>query len=330
MSKNKTSTSLSYFYSLGIMVIMKKIKKIWIGLSVFLVVVIVLTIGFLYLKNTENIEYDLSQTFLEYDQLKVAEDQAKQFSQAVSSTVASTVNSSEVKNLSSKNYNVHFGILMYHHIDYKAKRLSVRPEILDAQIKYLLDQGYKIIKLSEAFKNFSLASTTPGYNKTLVLTFDDGYRDFYLNAYPVLKKYNVPASFYVINQDIGRPGNVTWEMIKQLDKEGLVEIGVHTVNHKPLGKLKPESAYYQMSKSKELLEKGLGHPGDTIVYPFGSFNTNVKKQAKDIGFIGAASVYFGDRPSSKDMYAWRRAMITNTDIGVVLLSKIFIAFELVK
>ncbi len=67
-----------------------------------------------------------------------------------------------------------------------------------------------------------------------------------------------------------------------------------------------------------------------LLYPFGNFNSNVKKQAKDIGFIGAASVYFGDRPSSQDLYAWRRVMITNSDVGVILLRKLFIGFEIVK
>lgn len=309
---------------------MKKTKKILLPVLVFVLVGIIVLSSFFYWQNLQDQQYENYETITELDQLKIAQDQANQLAAVASSIVSSTLNINDVKNLSSKIYHINFGILMYHHIDYKAKRWSVRPEILDAQIKYLLDQGYQFIRLSDAFKTFTTTSSTRPYNKTLVLTFDDGYRDFYLNAYPVLKKYNVPAGLYVINQDIGRLGNVTWEMIKQLDKEGLVEIGVHTVNHKPLGKLKPDSAYYQMNKSKELLEKTLNHSVDTIVYPFGSFNSNVKKQAKQIGFIGAASVYFGDRPSSQDLYAWRRVMITNSDIGAVLLRKMFIAFELVK
>jgi peptidoglycan/xylan/chitin deacetylase (PgdA/CDA1 family) len=220
---------------------------------------------------------------------------------------------------------------MYHHINFKHSKLAVRPEIFEEQIKFLLSRGYRFVKLSDAFKTFaSSASSSSPYDKTLVLTFDDGYRDFYLNAYPILKKYNVPASFYVINQDIGRPGNVTMEMIKNLHQEGLVEIGAHTVNHLALGRLKPEAAFYQMIKSKELLERELNTTIETIIYPFGSFNANVKKQAQQIGFLGGASVYFGQRPSSQDLFAWRRVMITNSDLGQILLRKIFIAFEVVK
>ena len=307
---------------------MKKVKRFLFPVSVSFIVGIILTASFFYWQHLNNQQSDIYETIAEFDQLKIAKEQAKQLVTAAFLS-SSTLDVNDLKNLSPKIYHVNFGILMYHHINYKAKILSVRPEILDAQIKYLLEQGYKFVKLSDAFKTFSLTSSTP-YDKTLVLTFDDGYRDFYLNAYPILKKYNVPAGLYVINQDIGRPGNVSWEMLQILHQEGLIEIGVHTVNHLPLGRLKPEVAYYQMAKSKELLERGLHDRIDTIVYPFGNFNENVKKQAKQIGFIGAASVYFGDRPNGQDLYAWRRVMITNSDVGVLLLRKLFVAFKLAK
>ncbi|MBI5221747.1 MAG: polysaccharide deacetylase family protein [Candidatus Magasanikbacteria bacterium] len=305
----------------------KYYKKLVFSFIGFVVCSGLIAVGFFYWKNLQEQQYENYEATVEYDQMKVAEEQADILAKATSSTL----NVNDPKNLSSKIYHVRFGILMYHHIDNKNKRLSVRQENLDAQIKYLLDNGYKFIKLSEAFKTFASSTTsTYPYDKTVVLTFDDGYRDFYLSAYPILKKYNVPAGLYVINQDIGKRGNVTWDMIKQIHSDGLVEIGVHTVNHLPLGKLKPETVYYQMAKSRELLEAALNDKIDTIIYPFGSFNENVKKQAKQIGFIGGASVYFGQRPSGQDLYSWRRVMINNTDIGPLLLRKLYIAFELVK
>ncbi len=280
------------------------------------------TAAFLYWQNLQQQLYDNYQAIGEYDQLKIAEDES-----ALLETTASTTKD---KNLSEQKYQVKFAIMMYHHIDDKDRRLSVSVANFDAQIKYLLDNGYKFIKLGEAFKTFASSTTSTPYDKTLVLTFDDGYRDFYTNAYPILKKYNVPASLYVINQDIGKRGNVTWKMIKQLHAEGLVEIGAHTMNHLHLDKLKPEQAYFQMAKSKELLEVSLQDKVDTIVYPFGGFNDSVKQQAKQIGFIGAASVYFGQSPSGQDLYSWRRVMVNNTDVGPLLLRKLYIAFELVK
>lgn len=280
------------------------------------------TAAFFYWQNLQQQLYDNYQAIGEFDQLKIAEDQANLLDHTASTTMD--------KNLSEHKYQVKFAIMMYHHIDDKDRRLSVSRANLDAQIKYLLDNGYKFIKLSEAFKTFASSTTSTPYDKTLVLTFDDGYRDFYTNAYPILKKYNVPAGLYVVDQDIGKRNNVTWKMIKQLHSEGLVEIGVHTMNHLRLAELKPEQAYYQMAKSKELLEVSLQAKIDTVVYPFGGFNDSVKQQAKQIGFIGAASVYFGQRPTGQDLYSWRRVMVNNFDIGPLLLRKLYIAFELVK
>lgn len=302
---------------------MKKRPKIFsISILLFIVLVTLGLFGF-YLWDRQSSWYSRDWRAEEWAQLKVAKDEAK-ILQQVDPTLVD-------KNLVSDKYHTRFGILMYHHINYKHSKLAVRPEIFEEQIKFLLGRGYRFIKLSDAFKTFASSATSSSpYDKTLVLTFDDGYRDFYLNAYPILKKYNVPASFYVINQDIERPGNVTMEMIKSLHQEGLVEIGAHTVNHLPLGKLKPETTFYQMAKSKELLERELNAKIETIIYPFGSFNASVKRQAQQIGFVGGASVYFGQRPSGRDLFAWRRVMITNSDLGQILLRKIFVAFEVVK
>jgi peptidoglycan/xylan/chitin deacetylase (PgdA/CDA1 family) len=302
---------------------MKKRSKIFFIATLFLASLTIAVVWYFNFSHRQWFWYPRDWRAEEFAQLKVAKDEAK---------ILQQVNLEwRDKDLASDKYHTRFGILMYHHINFKHSKLAVRPEIFEEQIKFLLSRGYRFVKLSDAFKTFaSSASSSSPYDKTLVLTFDDGYRDFYLNAYPILKKYNVPASFYVINQDIGRPGNVTMEMIKNLHQEGLVEIGAHTVNHLALGRLKPEAAFYQMIKSKELLERELNTTIETIIYPFGSFNANVKKQAQQIGFLGGASVYFGQRPSSQDLFAWRRVMITNSDLGQILLRKIFIAFEVVK
>lgn len=281
-----------------------------------------MTAAFFYWKNLQQQQYNNLEISAEQDQFKIAEDQAD-----LLDTVASTTKD---QRLSEKKYHIRFGILMYHHINNKDGRLSVSPENFDAQIKYLIDNDYKFVKLSDAFKTFASSVSSSPYDKTLALTFDDAPRDFYTNAYPVLKKYNVPAVLYVINQDIGKRGSVTWDMLKQFDNEGLVEIGVHTMNHVRLVGLKPQAAYYQMAKSKELLEAGLNTKIETTAYPFGSFDKDVEKQAKGIGFVGAVSVYFGDRPSGHDLYSWRRMMVNNTDIGPLLLRKLYITFELIK
>lgn len=228
-------------------------------------------------------------------------------------------------------YDVRFGILMYHHVtndpNYKNSRLTVSPEILEQQISYLLDKGYKFLTLAQAVDEFTGGVKL---NKKLVLTFDDGYRDFYDQAYPILKKYNVPATLFVINSDIGRAGNVTLAMLKEMQASNLVEVGAHTLSHPNLTKLKETEVRKQIFESKTDLENLLGISIRTLAYPYGFYNKRVVSLVKEAGYAVAASVFFGEKPSVDNMFVWRRVMITNTEIGDNLLKRIYLAFSAAK
>jgi peptidoglycan/xylan/chitin deacetylase (PgdA/CDA1 family) len=249
-------------------------------------------------------------------------------------SVTSTVVSSTVSKLPPvKDMKVDFGILMYHYIDdnplhSKIADLHVSPEILEAQIKYLLNKGYKFVTYNEALDLFKKDGKVPP--KTLALTFDDGYRSLYTEAFPILKKYHVKASAYIISQDIGHKGNVTWDMLKELSKSGLIEIGDHTVNHKNLKRLSEEDQRFQIGQNKLDLEKGLGITVNTVVYPYGEYNTTTEKIAQELGFKGGAAVYNGVRPSVNNFYNWRRVQIQDKDVGDELLKTLYIAFEYLK
>jgi peptidoglycan/xylan/chitin deacetylase (PgdA/CDA1 family) len=250
----------------------------------------------------------------------------------VSSSTGSSTLSSTSKLPAVQDMQVNFGILMYHYIgdtdpkmSKSAASLHVATENLENQIKYLLDKGYHFVTLSEAYDMFIKTGKTPP--KIVVLTFDDGYRSFYTNAFPILKKYKVKASAYIISQDIGRAGNVTWDMLKEISRSGLVEIGAHTVNHKNLKKLSDDDQRFQMGQNKKDLEEGLRIKVTTIVYPFGEHNTSTKQIAKELGFKGGAAVYNGSRPSTKDLYNWRRVQVQNKDVGDELMKVLYTAFE---
>lgn len=228
-------------------------------------------------------------------------------------------------------YDIKFGILMYHHItndpNHRNSSLAVRPEVLEQQISYLLEKGYVFLTLSQALDNFNAGLS---FNKTLVLTFDDGYRDFYEQAYPILKKYNVPATLFVINTDIGRAGNVTVEMMKEMRASGLIEIGAHTLNHPNLTKLKEEAVRKQIFESKLDLQKKLGVEVRVLAYPYGFYNKTALDLVKEAGYAGAVSVFFGEKPNQNNRYVWRRVMITNNESGDKLLKLIYLAFNAAK
>jgi peptidoglycan/xylan/chitin deacetylase (PgdA/CDA1 family) len=221
-----------------------------------------------------------------------------------------------------------FAILMYHHINYKNSKFAVTPENFERQIKFFIDSGYDFIKLSSAFDFY--ANEEGDLNKKIVLTFDDGYRDFYENAFPILKKYKIPATLFVINQDIGKKGNVTIEMIKEMQNTGLVEVGAHTLNHFNLRRCRQATVQDQIAQGKAELEKELGVEIKLFAYPFGAFTEYAKDLIRTNGFVGAVSVYYGEKPNRNDLYAWRRFMMTNSDQGGALLRKLYVAFELNK
>ena len=275
---------------------------------------------------------------------KILSEQDKELSRIISATssvgiasalTTTTTTSTAHKIPAVKDMKIGFGILMYHyigdmppHTPKNAQNLHVTAEHLEQQIKYLLAKGYHFVTLNEVYDMFIKDGTAPP--KTLVLTFDDGYRSFYTNVFPILKKYQVKASAYIISQDIGHKGNVTWDMLKEISKSGLVEIGDHTVNHKSLKKLSDDEQRFQMGQNKKDLEDGLGITVNTIVYPFGEYNTSTKRIAEEIGFKGGAAVYNGKHPSRNDLFNWRRVQIQNKDVGDGLIKVLYGAFEVVQ
>lgn len=171
---------------------------------------------------------------------------------------------------------VNFPILMYHGVldnPSGGKELFVRVSDFDKQMKYLKDEGYTPLYLSE------IASAN-NFAKPVIITFDDGYSDVYQNAYPILKKYNLKGNLYVITDWVGGPVYVNWDMVKEMDKSDFMEIGSHTATHRNLASLSAEKMDMEMKKSKETLEEKLERSVDTIAYPYGGYNNQTLEIAK--------------------------------------------------
>jgi len=233
-------------------------------------------------------------------------------------------------------YQTDFGILMYHRVSanskYKNSRWSVTPDNFERQIKYLQDNGYSFVRMTEAYQKYLAASSTTSsvYHKTLALTFDDGYRDFYTTVFPLLKKYNISATVFVITRDVGKNGNVTWEMLREMIRTGLVEVGSHTISHKYTTRLSSDALWEEFSGSKAIIEEKLGSPISALAYPYGVANPSVYAIAKQAGYLGAVRVMAGGRPSVTNVFFWRRVTVDNADFGPLFLKKIFTAFAVIK
>lgn len=217
-------------------------------------------------------------------------------------------------------------ILMYHYIennkdpkDTIRRGLTVTPYYFERQLQILKENGYTTITLNDLAKALTGEEILPA--KPIILTFDDGYRDFYTDAFPLLQKYNVKATNYVIANHIGRSGNLTADMIKELIASGLVTIGAHTLNHPDLVSLSRERAWEEIVGSKEKLEKEFGIKVLDFAYPYGFFNNQVANLVKQAGYESATATTFGATHSKNVLYYLSRIRVGNYD-GQIFLDRI--------
>jgi peptidoglycan/xylan/chitin deacetylase (PgdA/CDA1 family) len=185
-------------------------------------------------------------------------------------------------------------VLMYHYIrinpvasDRLGYNLSVTPADFAAQMQWLVTNGYHTIFPSEL--NAAMTQGTPLPTKPIVLTFDDGYRDFFDQAWPVLKQYGLKASSAVITNfvDKGDRGDtmyMNWNMVKELDRSGTVEIASHTLSHPDLSRTAPAQRWQELSQSKQIIEQQIGHPCTAFVYPSGKYDGATVSDASRAGY----------------------------------------------
>ncbi len=205
-------------------------------------------------------------------------------------------------------------ILMYHHIRINPKpndslwaSLNVSPSQLEAQFQYLNSHDYHTITLGQMLDALNNKAILP--KNPIVLSFDDGYRNFYENAYPLLKKYNLKAIQFVITDVQNYPAYLTWNQIIEMDKSGLVEFGAHTKHHPNLPDLSQAAIIDEVKGSKKDIESHLKKPTNWFAYPYGSYNNFILKAVKDAGYLGAASTIYGSVQESNKLFLMPRIMV---------------------
>lgn len=198
-------------------------------------------------------------------------------------------------------------ILMYHYVEYVKdsgdtirKSLNIVPFVFENQVKTLKQAGYVFITPSQLARVIDGKEEFPP--KPIILSFDDGYQDFYDNVFPLLQKYNIKVVAYIIAGFLDKPNFMySWE-IQNLEKSGLVEIGAHTVNHAYLKGLSKSTAEYEIRQSKAMLENLIGQPVISFAYPSGAFDLQAEKLVKDAGFKTSVSTVPGIEVSGKNRY----------------------------
>ncbi len=206
-------------------------------------------------------------------------------------------------------------ILMYHMIDTKidppSQRLIVAPETFERQMHFLKERGYNVVSLEKMAVLICSKKRMPP--KTVAITFDDGPRDNYTNAFPILKKYNLPATMFIIVNEVGRPqgDRLSWEEIKIMQNSGLVTFGSHALGPDPLTKIKQDTEIKrQIFESKRIIEEKLGRPVNIFSYPQGGFNAKIRQWVIDAGYKLAVATRPGRNYSKDDIFLLKRIRIS--------------------
>ncbi|MEI7751780.1 MAG: polysaccharide deacetylase family protein [Candidatus Omnitrophota bacterium] len=203
-------------------------------------------------------------------------------------------------------------ILAYHSLDPERfpNKLAISPELFRKQMLWIKQSRCQVIGLetcakSEWKKNF--------FERKAAITFDDGYLDNYQRAFPVLEEFGLAATFFVTTEDIGKQGFMTWEMLREMAAVPGIEIGSHSLEHKPLSDIPEKEAWTSLVASKKILEEKLGREIRAISYPCGSFNEKILEMARGAGYAyGCAASHVHDRKFIGNPYLLRRIKISSS------------------
>lgn len=209
-------------------------------------------------------------------------------------------------------------ILMYHHVsplsasdDQITANLTVEPERFEKQMKWLKSQGYTTLTLTQVNQAFFGKRVLP--EKPIVLTFDDGYADNYVYAFPILKKLKMNAVFFVIT-DLRDGWYMSWDQLRELAKAGM-EIGSHSKTHTDLSQLSLQALAEELSASKTKLQKELGINSMFLSYPSGKYNDLVIAEARSAGYLGAVTTQPGWEIKSQRIFEVPRLRV-NRDTNI--------------
>ncbi|HWP42162.1 MAG TPA: polysaccharide deacetylase family protein [Blastocatellia bacterium] len=223
-------------------------------------------------------------------------------------------------------------ILCYHGVTGRAKRsprdpfgLHIRRERFAAQLDYLM-RHHRVISLGQYLQARRERKPLPDYS--VVLTFDDGYRNLLTAALPCLIERGLPVSVFLITGRIRQENHndldrnwtpeddetyLSWDEARALEREGLVTIGSHTCTHPKLSLLSSEEVERELKESREAIAMQLGDRNMPFAYPYGDYSDCVVEQARSAGYVCALTTDEGLNDLEADVFTLRRTLIGDDD-----------------
>ena len=181
------------------------------------------------------------------------------------------------------------------------------------QLDYLQAEGYHTITLLEYMKAKKGKFTLP--EKPVVLTFDDGYADNYTTLLPMLEERGMKAVVFMVTNDIGRPGYLTWDQLRDMEKRG-IELGSHTANHQPLTTLDAQMRTDELKLSKLLMEWNGLKTVFAFSYPNGAYDEELPKLLQENEYLAAVTGEAGLNTMKTDPYLLHRINIPHPRLGL--------------
>jgi peptidoglycan/xylan/chitin deacetylase (PgdA/CDA1 family) len=209
-------------------------------------------------------------------------------------------------------------ILMYHYVseppedaDKYRLDLSTSPGLFREQMLLLVENGYETVDLYDLSLAIVDKSQLP--EKPVILTFDDGYRDNYENAFPILRELGLQATFFVTTEfiDQNRPEYMSWTMIEEMAAAGM-RIEPHSKTHPDLTVHDRDFIIWEVLGSQETIASHIGYRPRYFAYPGGRYNSEVQQIMAELDFWGAVTTSNGNWHGFNDRFEWGRVRMRNT------------------
>ena len=182
--------------------------------------------------------------------------------------------------------------------------IDISPERFESHLALLAERREKVVALRKFL-------SVPETENLIAITFDDGFRDNLTVALPLLEKYDLPMTLFMVAGYIGQDGYLNADELKELAKHPLITIGSHGLWHRPFTVLSDAEATYEFKESKGKIEDTIQEKVDLLAYPYGDCNTRIERLCANAGYLAAWSVWNGNHtPFSR----WRVPLGTGDNL----------------
>jgi len=213
-------------------------------------------------------------------------------------------------------------VLVYHTISEPADRLpgdiDISAERFERQLHWL-ERWRRVETLTQTLR-------APESDRLTAITFDDGFRDNLTVALPLLEKYQLPMTLFVVAGFLGREGFLSPDELREISKHPLITIGAHGVWHRHFTRLKSDEARFELIESRRILSSMTGNRVDLMAWPFGECNEQLEQLSKECGYRASWSVWKG----ANRMHSRWRVPLGRRDNMLKFVAKATGAYALTK